>query len=54
MSVSEAAEQLLEIIKKKNGDHEELGMYKLPMFEPQYTCLITSYTSAFFTQPSSN
>jgi len=54
MSVSEAAEQLLEIIRRKHGDHEELGMYKLPVFEPQYTCLITSYTSVLFTQPSSN
>jgi len=26
MSVSEAAEQLLEIIRRKHGDHEELGM----------------------------
>lgn len=26
MSVSEAAEQLLEITRRKHGDHEELGM----------------------------
>lgn len=26
MSVSEAAEQLLDIIRRKHGDHEELGM----------------------------
>jgi hypothetical protein len=26
MSVNEAAEQLLEIIRRKHGDHEELGM----------------------------
>jgi len=25
MSVSEAAEQLLEIVRRKHGDHEELG-----------------------------
>lgn len=54
MSVSEAAEQLLEIIRRKQGDHEELGMLQTTcVWTTMYLSLYQLHFSFLFSQPSS-